>query len=352
MSRSVAVLSSIGGALILSGAFGVALWENGVYLAPSNAIVYGLVAAAGFGLMFAAAARHRNLIYLDVMVSGILLLVVVSALMKLPGRSPVDETMASMGDLGKALDDYASDHYAFPVARNFDELQRQLVPTYRKTLPREDAWRNEFRFESSREKYVIGSGGRDRRFEKASLGQYAHATTTDLDCDIIYSNGAFVVYYERRVASVPGRTVAPRLDEPTRLDRCEQQVRTHPDDALANARSALCLAQLGLYEKAIPYAKKAIALDPADYQSRSNLGLLYEKLDRPEEGVEWEREAAKIRPNDPEVLNNLGWVLMRAGHNSEAVSVFEKVVRLAPNEATYRSNLREARENAARIPPP
>lgn len=131
----------------------------------------------------------------------------------------------------------------------------------------------------------------------------------------------------------------------------ERYLGKNPNDALANARIAVCLGQLGRLQESIPYLQKAIALDPADYQSRSNLGLVYEKLSRPEEGLGWARQADKIKPNDPAVLNNLGWVLWRAGHDGEAVTVFQRAVRLAPNVKLYRENLEKARKDAALRPP-
>jgi len=43
--------------------------------------------------------------------------------------------------------------------------------------------------------YTLGSSARDRIFEGA-LTSYVSRVTTDMDCDIIYSNGSFVSYPE------------------------------------------------------------------------------------------------------------------------------------------------------------
>lgn len=161
---------------------------------------------------------------------------------------------------------------------------------------------------------ILKSGAGERTVDRGSKAKFGEATR-------LYRAGRF------------GEAV-PLFDE---------YLKTNPNDALANARIAICLGELGHLQAAVPYAKKAIDLDPSDYQSRSNLGLIYEKLNRPEEGIEWERQADRIKPNDPEVLNNLGWVLMRAGHNSEAAGIFERAIQLAPNVALYRENLNRAR---------
>lgn len=344
------LLAGIAGAFIFTFAIAFAQWQDKVYLPPNEAIVYGLIAAAGFVLM-AYSVRARAMVVVDGAIIAALYFVIIPILTSALGRSPQKRAMADLRAIATAVEAYSTDFNAYPKARNLDELERQLVPTYIKQFPREDSWRNAYRYESWPQGYAVGSGGKNRHFEKASMRQYTTAGTQDPDCDIIYSNGAFVVY----PGGVEPLETKP-FDEATRLYRAgqyaeavplfEEHLKTHPNDALAQARIAICLGQNGRLEEALPHAKKAIELDPTDYQSRSNLGLIYEKLHRPEEGIEWERQADRIKPNDPAVLNNLGWVLMQAGHSKEAVGVLERAVRLAPKEQQYRDNLAQARKKA------
>lgn len=344
------LLAGVAGAFIFTFAIAFAQWQDKVYLPLNEAIVYGLIAAAGFALM-AYSVRARAMVVANGAIVAALYFVIIPILESSLARSPQKRAMADLRTIATAVEAYSTDFNGYPKARNLDELERQLVPTYVKHLPHEDSWRNSYRYESWPGGYAVGSGGKNRRFEKASLRQYTAAGTHNADCDIVYSNGAFVVYPD------PGESYAAKpFDEATRLYRAnqyaeavplfEEHLKTHPNDALAHARIAICLGQNGRLEDALPHAKRAIELDPTDYQSRSNLGLIYEKLHRPEEGIEWEREADKIKPNDPAVLNNLGWVLMQAGHSKEAVGIFERAVRLAPKEQQYRDNLAQARTRA------
>jgi Flp pilus assembly protein TadD len=244
-----------------------------------------------------------------------------------------------------------------------DELARFLEPTYIRHLPREDAFGNAIRYESwqagperaGADHYAIGSAGRDWKWDMPSLRAYSRRGTDGSDCDIVYSDGAFIVY-PRATDVLPmaePAAGASAFDKATALYRANryadavplfaEHLRSHPDDALANARIGMSLAALGRLEEAIPYLLQACTLDGADYQSRGNLALVYEKLGRPDEGIVWARQSDQIKPNDPQILNNLGWVLLRAGHREEAVSIFERAVKLAPDEPRYRENLRQAR---------
>jgi hypothetical protein len=49
--------------------------------------------------------------------------------------------------------------------------------------------------ESESRFYTLGCAARDRVFE-GTLASYAARVTTDMDCDIVYSNGSFVSYPE------------------------------------------------------------------------------------------------------------------------------------------------------------
>jgi hypothetical protein len=283
------------------------------------------------------------------------------------GRSLQKRTMADMRTLVTALEARAADTNEYPRVRTVDDLAPLLEPTYIKRMPKTDGWGNPWRYESwGADHYAIGSGGRDRKFEKASLRQYSRASTSGWDGDLVFRDGEWISWPEG-VPQVEDRATNPppviSTDPKTLFDQAtalyksdhyneaipmfEQYLKSNPNDALANARIGICLGQVGRLRESIPYLQKAIAADPTDYQSRSNLGLVYEKLNRPEEGIEWERKAEAIKPNDPAVLNNLGWVLLRSGHAAEAVTVFQRAVRLAPNEKLYRENLEKAKKDAA-----
>jgi hypothetical protein len=70
-----------------------------------------------------------------------------------------------------------------------------LEPTYVKTVPREDGWRTPFYAMSESRFYTLASAARDKQLS-GGLDSYVAAITSDMDCDIAYSNGSFVQYPE------------------------------------------------------------------------------------------------------------------------------------------------------------
>jgi hypothetical protein len=82
----------------------------------------------------------------------------------------------------------------------FGQMNTLLVPTYIKVLPRIDGWGHSFDFAADQaigsatgaDQYALRSPGRDGVFATS----YVAGGTTDFDCDIVYSGGAFVVYPE------------------------------------------------------------------------------------------------------------------------------------------------------------
>ena len=372
MNRPLAILLGIVGALVCVVPLLVARFMSVVHITVQEEAIAGVVAAIGFLLMLTAFLSTRSIAVIACeVVTIVVVLLIWAQLMTMTSRSPQKRSMAEIRTIAIALEARATDVNEYPVAHNMDEIERYLVPTYLKEMPRQDGYRNGFRYESWQvdphqpgpDHYAVASAGRDWKWEKRSLRDYTPQITHSVDCDIVYVNGAFVTYpegFQNDAAPQPVR-VAPKaptepkelFEQATSLYRAdkfneaiplfEQYLQTNPNDALAAARIGMSLAQVDRLQEAIPYLPKASALDPTDYQSRSNLGLVYEKLKRPEEGIAWERQADKIKPNDAKVLNNLGFVLMRGGQKAEAIPIFERAIRLAPKEKLYRDNLKEAK---------
>ncbi|HXA16125.1 MAG TPA: type II secretion system protein [Thermoanaerobaculia bacterium] len=123
-------------------------------------------------------------------------------------RAKQKRTMAGIRTLGAALEAYASDNnQEYPKGAGEADLRAVLKPT--SIVPSVDAWGHGFQYTCLKDAtsqsdkcvgYVIGSAGRDGRFEHDSLletlaGQTPKATT-NFDCDIVYSAGQFVEYPE------------------------------------------------------------------------------------------------------------------------------------------------------------
>lgn len=91
--------------------------------------------------------------------------------------------------------------FTLPAATiGFSALDTLLAPTYIRNIPSTDGWGNplEFRLDQAvgsavpAAEYAIRSPGRDGRYQST----YFPGATSDFDCDIVYSNGSFVVWPE------------------------------------------------------------------------------------------------------------------------------------------------------------
>lgn len=95
---------------------------------------------------------------------------------------------------GKSVKEFATLHH-----ESFADLERALVPTYIKKLPRKDGWGVDFDIRTGNytEKgamlYAVRSYGSDRRPDGDS---YAGRTIKAFREDLVYSDGTFIQYPE------------------------------------------------------------------------------------------------------------------------------------------------------------
>lgn len=119
-------------------------------------------------------------------------------------RAREKKTMNDIRTIATAWESRAADAnvytpagFTFPTtAVTYDVLNASLAPTYTRDLPKFDAWGQPYEFGTEGPKdYAIRSAGRDGTFDTA----YVDGATTDPDCDIVYSNGAFIVWPENAI---------------------------------------------------------------------------------------------------------------------------------------------------------
>ena len=144
-----------------------------------------------------------------VAIIGILAAIAIPNLLTAMQRSKQKRTMADIRSVATAWEARATDvnkynaaGYTLPsnsIAAG--SLASGLAPTYIKTLPQKDGWGNDFKFwadqawaaSTAAQVYPIQSAGKDGSYQ-TSFGNLA--ATTDFNCDIVYSNGTFIVYPE------------------------------------------------------------------------------------------------------------------------------------------------------------
>ena len=144
-----------------------------------------------------------------VAIIGILAAIAIPNLLTAMQRSKQKRTMADVRTIATAWEARATDLNKYNAAgaaltlpaKTLDvtDLTQFLAPTYVKSFPAKDGWGNPWAFladqswgaTTAAQVYMVISYGKDG---KAS--SYIQGNTTNFDCDIVYSNGSFLMYPE------------------------------------------------------------------------------------------------------------------------------------------------------------
>jgi type II secretion system protein G len=139
-----------------------------------------------------------------VAIIGILAAVAVPNLLNALGRARQKRTMADMRTIATAWEARATDLSKYTAAganitwptigSDVSDVMSMLTPTYTRKIPLYDGWATMFRVGYTDTSYAISSYGADelQSFTETSIPQVV--TTNNFDCDIIISEGNFVVY--------------------------------------------------------------------------------------------------------------------------------------------------------------
>jgi general secretion pathway protein G len=148
-------------------------------------------------------ARGFTLLELLVVVAiiGIVAAIATVAYFNALDRARQKRTIADMKSIAQAWEARASEMRSYGVAGftfpatavQYPDLSAALVPTYTRTVPQFDGWSRPYDYGigNGPRDYAIRSMGRDGQLES---GNYTPGETSNMDCDIIFSNGSFVVY--------------------------------------------------------------------------------------------------------------------------------------------------------------
>ncbi len=146
--------------------------------------------------------RGFTLIELLIVVAiiGIIAAIAIPNLLNAINRGRQKRSMADMRTIGTAVEAYAVDMAFYPTSSEGALItlgfNAYVEPTYVKAVPRNDGWREQFRVKSESRFYTLGCNARDKISEGALTSFTSSRVTTQMDCDIIYSNGSFVSYPE------------------------------------------------------------------------------------------------------------------------------------------------------------
>ena len=141
---------------------------------------------------------------------GILAAIAIPNLLNAVQRGKQKRTMSDMRALATAVESYAVDNNAYPVAMAAcagglfttigtavaDASFTLLSPTYIAQPPKRDGWGHFllYNVDVAKNNYNIASYGRDGIAGPTAAGQCG--TTTDFNDDIVYGNGTFLMWPE------------------------------------------------------------------------------------------------------------------------------------------------------------
>jgi type II secretion system protein G len=142
-----------------------------------------------------------------VAIIGILAAIAIPNLLTALQRSRQKRSMADMRSVATAWEARATDTNSYTAAgvtiswpapsQDVTVIETQLVPTYTRKFAAHDGWGSKFQIGFNNRTYSIESIGADQKDDgdsKTSVS--APVVTGNFDCDIVFSNGNFVMYPE------------------------------------------------------------------------------------------------------------------------------------------------------------
>jgi type II secretion system protein G len=135
-----------------------------------------------------------------VAIIGILAAIAIPNLLTAMARSKQKRTMADMRTIATAWEARATDINKYSAAGACSipttastpaQMGAILSPTYIKVLPPRDGWNNDWEYRSASQSYAIISYGKDG---SPNANYNTCGPTTNFDCDIVYSEGTFLIY--------------------------------------------------------------------------------------------------------------------------------------------------------------
>jgi general secretion pathway protein G len=142
-------------------------------------------------------SRGFTLIELLIVVAviGILTAVAIPTLLNAVDRGRQKRTMADLHTIATAIQAYTIDFNHCPLAADISSLAAELNGDYAKRLPTHDGWAHAFVYTGTAAAgYTVGSVGKDGGNTLSLEG--SGGPTSELDADIIYSNGQFLQWPE------------------------------------------------------------------------------------------------------------------------------------------------------------
>ena len=109
-----------------------------------------------------------------------------------------------------------------------------------------------------------------------------------------------------------------------------EKARTEPKNFDAQVKAAELYYQIQRYDQAIEFLLKANQLQPTDYQTVANLGMVNLDAGHFDVAEKWYRAAMKMKPDDVMVLSGLCAATLQKGDANAAQDAIAKLEKVDP----------------------
>jgi general secretion pathway protein G len=129
--------------------------------------------------------------------TGIVAAIAIPNLLNAIDRGRSKRTMADMRSIATAVEAFRVDNDVYPSSEGWVEVRviaEQLSPMYIQNMPASDGWGHAMLFWSDGAHFRLVSPGKGGELDRPWDGDLESTTTTDFSSDIVYSDGAFMIY--------------------------------------------------------------------------------------------------------------------------------------------------------------
>jgi Flp pilus assembly protein TadD len=133
------------------------------------------------------------------------------------------------------------------------------------------------------------------------------------------------------------------------LEHFQAAVARNPQDAESQSNLGQVLVRLGRVTEAIPYFERAITIIPGRWAYRFNLARALGLLGRWDEAIGSYRKAQELFPDDYATTFNLARALHKKGDEPRAVDEYRKAIALNPDDASFHMALAISLERIQRF---
>jgi Flp pilus assembly protein TadD len=126
------------------------------------------------------------------------------------------------------------------------------------------------------------------------------------------------------------QSISASTQVPAEIQELENSVAANPDDMSLTLQLANLLHDELFYEKAIPYYKTYLIMNPKDANARVDMGICYKEIGDFKNAENEMKTALQYDPKHLHAHFNLGIVCLSEGNIQEANNWFKKTVALNP----------------------